>query len=147
MYESTLVKIPSFWYGLKRPACSGRETTRPAENAAATRSARTEARRNRIEKPPEDEAVSLSDRVGTDGLCPAGPIAGGTGPFEGPALIFGGGAPLRRPARGRARRLRAPAPQPWRTRTRRRWRAGRRRRPALVEWRPTPRPRQRRAGP
>src|SRR3954469_2609900 len=39
MYESTLVKIPSFWYGLKRPACSGRETTSPAAKAAATSTA------------------------------------------------------------------------------------------------------------
>ncbi len=47
MYESTLVNTPSFWYGLKRPAWSGGEKTRPAENAQKTSSASPPARRRR----------------------------------------------------------------------------------------------------
>ena len=39
MYESTFVNMPSFWYGLKRPADSGRANTRPPEKAASTRTA------------------------------------------------------------------------------------------------------------
>src|SRR5450432_3663169 len=44
MYDRTFVKTPSFWYGLKRPAVSGRENTMPAPNADATSSASTAAR-------------------------------------------------------------------------------------------------------
>src|SRR5579871_368926 len=47
MYESTLVKTPSFWYGLKRPACSGGAKTIPAANADSARSDRPPARRRR----------------------------------------------------------------------------------------------------
>src|SRR5450432_4226138 len=63
MYERTFVKTPSFWYGLKRPAVSGRENTMPAPNADATSSASTPARATR-------EDLLLGSIVEPPGLGP-----------------------------------------------------------------------------
>src|SRR6185369_14898988 len=63
MYESTLVKIPSFWYGLKRPACRGRENTSPAANADATSSPRTRARGSCL-RAPRDVCTDMIEPPG-----------------------------------------------------------------------------------
>jgi len=44
MYDSTFEKMPSFWYGLNRPAWSGREKSAPPVKAAPTSSAVTPRR-------------------------------------------------------------------------------------------------------
>src|SRR5262245_45588418 len=69
MYESTFVKIPSFWWGLKRPAWSGRAATSPAENAASTRSGRTQARLNRIMAASLASVVLRPRRADRDHTC------------------------------------------------------------------------------
>src|SRR6185295_19057509 len=66
MYESTFVNTPSFWYGLKRPAESGRAKIRPPTKAAATsRTVRPRGAGCDIDSP---RAASLAQPIRASGV-------------------------------------------------------------------------------
>src|SRR5215471_12048530 len=65
MYESTFVNTPSFWYGLKRPAESGRAKINPPAKAATTsKTVRPRGACFDIDSPRADESRTFGRGLG-----------------------------------------------------------------------------------